>query len=158
MRDSGAARNHDDHDDVAPQRSTPSRWHSGRLPRLVRVLIADDSADARELYALFLTHQGFNVKLASDGVEAVDAATTLKPDIIVMDLSMPRMDGITATQRLKAQPRTRHIPVILLTGYPHKAIEKGALEAGVDVFLTKPCLPEDLEGHVRQLLEGKANR
>jgi DNA-binding response OmpR family regulator len=48
--------------------------------------------------------------------------------------------------------------VILLTGYPHKAIEKGALEAGVDIFLTKPCLPEDLEGHVRRLLEGKGNR
>jgi two-component system, cell cycle response regulator DivK len=145
---SGASPQRDD-DDVAP----PSRRPHDRLSRLVRVLIVDDSQDVRELYSLYLTHQGFSVKLASDGVAAVDAAIALKPDVIVMDLSMPTVDGITATRRLKAHPRTRRIPVILLTGYPYHAIERGALEAGVDVFLTKPCLPEDLEGHVRRLME-----
>jgi CheY-like chemotaxis protein len=72
-----------------------------------------------------------------------------------MDLSMPEVDGITATQRIRRHPRTRNIPVILLTGYPQKAIQRGALEAGVNVFLTKPCLPEDIELHVRRLLESK---
>jgi CheY-like chemotaxis protein len=119
------------------------------------VLIADDTRDARELYGLYLSHQGFSVELASDGAAAVDAAIKLRPDVIVMDLSMPILDGIAATERLKANPRTRHIPVILLTGYPYKAIQQGALEGGVDVFLTKPCLPEDLEGHVRRLLSGR---
>ena len=75
----------------------------------------------------------------------------MNPDVIVMDLAMPKMDGISATRRLKAHRRTRHIPVILLTGYPYQAIERGALEAGVAVFLTKPCLPEDLERHVSEL-------
>jgi two-component system, cell cycle response regulator DivK len=119
------------------------------------VLVADDTRDARELYGLYLSHHGFSVELASDGIAAVDMAIQLQPDVIVMDLSMPNLDGITATQRLKAHPRTRHIPVILLTGYPYKAIQHGALEGGVDVFLTKPCLPEDLETHVRLLLEAK---
>ena len=76
-----------------------------------------------------------------------------RPDVIVMDLAMPRMSGISAAHHLKHDPRTRKTPIILLTGYALRAIRDGALEMGVDVFLTKPCLPEDLESHVRQLLE-----
>ena len=72
-----------------------------------------------------------------------------------MDLTMPRLDGLAAAQELRRLPRTRHIPIILLTGYPATAIDRGALDADVDVFLTKPCLPEDLETHVRRLLESK---
>jgi CheY-like chemotaxis protein len=79
----------------------------------------------------------------------------LQPDVIVMDFSMPQIDGITATQRLRLHPRTRDVPVILLTGFPQRAIERGALEKGVDLLLTKPCLPEDLEAHVRELMESK---
>jgi two-component system cell cycle response regulator DivK len=160
MRDSGAARKRDD-DDLAPDafrrrtwwdpQPTPDTPHPKRARGAGLVLIADDTRDARELYGLYLTHQGFSVELAADGVAAVDAAIRLRPDVIVMDLSMPTLDGIAATQRLKAHPRTQSIPVILLTGYPYKAIQRGALEGGVEVFLTKPCLPEDLESHVRRL-------
>ena len=149
------------HDPEAPRFFKASGWPpKTRQPRARRaglVLIADDTRDARELYGLYLSHQGFSIELASDGLNAVDLAIKLRPDVIVMDLSMPGLDGITATQRLKAHPRTRHIPIILLTGYAYKAIAHGALEGGVDVFLTKPCLPEDLEVHVRRLLEGKAS-
>lgn len=164
VTDSGAARKRDD--DRAPKSFPPSRWHQAPLPhkrpqprarRAGLVLIADDTRDSRELYGLYLSHQGFAVELASDGAAAVDAAIKLRPDVIVMDLSMPQLDGIAATIRLKAHPRTQSIPVILLTGYPYKAIAGGALEGGVDVFLTKPCLPEDLEAHVRRLLEGKGS-
>jgi len=119
------------------------------------VLVADDTRDARELYGLYLSHHGFSGELASDGVAAVDVAIQLQPDVIVMDLSMPHFAGFTATHASKAPPATRNIPVILLTGYPYKAIQQGALMGGVDVFLTKPCLPEDLETHVRLLLEAK---
>ena len=141
-----------------PRRLSPPKQQSAEEPSVSRarravVLIVDDSRDARELYGLYLSHQGFSVKLASNGVEAVNAAIALRPDVIVMDLSMPYLDGIAATQRLKAHPWTKNIPVILLTGYPYKAIHQGALEGGVDVFLTKPCLPEDLERHVRDVLE-----
>jgi CheY-like chemotaxis protein len=122
------------------------------------VLIADDTRDARELYGLYLSHVGFAVHLVADGLEAVDAAMKLKPDVIVMDLSMPWLDGIEATRRLKSNPLTRSIPVVLLTGYFHKAVAGGAREGGVDVFLTKPCLPEDLEGHIHRLLDRKGPR
>jgi two-component system, cell cycle response regulator DivK len=119
------------------------------------VLIVDDSSDARELYAMYLDHVGFSVRTVADGEAALAAAVEMQPDVIVMDLSMPYLDGITATRHLRLLPRTRNVPVILLTGYPQKAIERGALEAGVDVFLTKPCLPEYLEAHVRRVMESK---
>jgi CheY-like chemotaxis protein len=118
------------------------------------VLIADDSWDARELYALYLTHCGYRVYTAADGAAAVDMAVRRKPDVIVMDLSMPRVDGLTAMRRVKAHPCGHAIRVILLTGYPATAVREGAFGAGFDVFLTKPCLPEDVELHVRRLLRG----
>jgi two-component system cell cycle response regulator DivK len=117
------------------------------------VLIADDTVDAREMYSFHLSALGFTVVTASDGEEAIGMALAQRPDIIVMDLSMPRVDGLTAVRRLKQDARTKGTPVILLTGYPLRAIEQGVLGAGVDVFLTKPCLPEDLEANVRRLLE-----
>ena len=132
--------------------------HENRSPGAQRaglVLIADDNRDARELYGLYLSHVGFSVELVADGLEAVNTAMKLRPDVIVMDLTMPRLDGIEATRRLKASSRTRDIPVVLLTGHFHKAIAGGARDGGVDLFLTKPCLPEDLEMHVRELLERK---
>jgi CheY-like chemotaxis protein len=115
------------------------------------ILIVDDAADTRELYATYLDSRGFSALTAPDGEVALEMARRLRPDVIVMDLAMPRLDGIMATERLKRDPRTRRIPVILMTGYPHRAIQQGALEAGADVFLTKPCLPEDLESHLRAL-------
>jgi len=118
------------------------------------VLIVDDTHDTRELYALYFRHKGFNVFTADDGVQGVDTALRIRPDVIVMDLAMPALDGITATRQLKADARTRTTPVLILTGYPMRAIAPGPTEAGADAFLTKPCLPEDLEQHVRRLLDG----
>lgn len=116
------------------------------------LLIVDDNSDTRELYALWFRSRGFTVVLAHDGVTGVDAAVKRQPDVIIMDLSMPGLDGVSATRQLKRDPHTRHIPVLILTGFPARAIDHGALEAGADSFLTKPCLPEDLEHHVRKLL------
>jgi CheY-like chemotaxis protein len=116
------------------------------------VLVVDDSVHTRDLYAEYLTARGLGVVTAADAEAGLDLAQAFRPDVIVMDLAMPRLNGITATDRLKRNPRTRRIPVIVLTGYAFRAIEQGALEAGADVFLTKPCLPEDLELRVRELL------
>jgi CheY-like chemotaxis protein len=156
---SSAARKRDDEEpepDPTPKTRGAFSPQDAPLPgwrRAGLVLIADDTHDIRELYGLHLTHGGFLVELASDGRAAVERAIALRPDVIVMDFAMPLLDGIAATQRLKSHPRTREIPVILLTGYPYKAMKQGALEAGVDVFLTKPCLPEDLGNHVRRVLQ-----
>ena len=130
----------------------PSRAHRGAG----LVLLVDDSLHTRELYTEYLTFRGLSVVAAAEAEAGIALAQTLKPDVIVMDIAMPGLNGITATHRLKQHPRTRRIPVIVLTGYAFRAIEQGALEAGADVFLTKPCLPEDLEFKIRSLLSGSA--
>jgi two-component system, cell cycle response regulator DivK len=151
-------REHDDHTSE-PRQLLPPRSReisidgSASDRRAVIVLIVDDSRDAREIYAAYLNHRGFRTYTSPDGSAAIDMALEYHPDVIVMDLTMPYVDGITAIRRLKMHPRTRRIPVILLTGYPSKATRQGAIEAGAQVFLTKPCLPEDLERHLRDVLQ-----
>jgi two-component system cell cycle response regulator DivK len=119
------------------------------------VLIVDDSFDTRAMYQQYFGHEGYRTYTAADGDAGVHIASTVLPDVIVMDLSMPLMDGLTAVRRLRCEPQTRTTPVILLTGYPSTAVQRGAMEAGVDLFLAKPCLPEDLEHRVRELLKGR---
>ena len=106
------------------------------------VLVVEDYPDAREMYAAYLQFSGFEVAEATNGVEAVEMAETLMPDIILMDLALPRMDGWEATRRLKGNDRTRHIPVVALTGHALAGHAEGARQAGCDAFVTKPCLPD----------------
>jgi|SRR5438477_4065845 len=133
----------------------PARYNDRqrRSARARVILIVDDTADTRELYAMYFRSRGLSVITAHDGLTGVDAAVQHRPDAIVMDLSMPGLDGIAATHKLKRDARTRHVPIVILTGYPMRGIAHGALEAGADAFLTKPCLPEDLEHHIQQLVE-----
>jgi CheY-like chemotaxis protein len=114
------------------------------------ILIADDTTDSRDLYAEYFETRGFSVVTARDGTGAVQAALEHVPEVIVMDLAMPQIDGITAIQRIKADARMQQTRVIVLTGY-HFAVERSALQAGADLFLRKPCLPERLELHVNAL-------
>ena len=90
--------------------------------------------------------------MARNGKEAIEAAFARTPDIIIMDLSLPVMDGWEATRRLKSNSRTRAIPVIALTGHALAGHSKGARDAGCDEFLAKPCLPETLVDKVNELL------
>src|SRR5204862_5620766 len=83
----------------------------------------------------------------------VEKTTELLPDIVLMDLALPRMDGWEATRRLKADPRTRHIPVVALTGHALAGHAEGARDAGCDAFVTKPCLPDALVAEIRRLLD-----
>jgi two-component system cell cycle response regulator DivK len=122
------------------------------------ILVVDDTSDTREIYSLYLASRGFKVPTAHDGLSGIDAACRHQPDVIVMDLSMPGLDGIEATRRLKADPRTSHIPVLMLTAYPLNAVRGGALDAGADNFVTKPCLPNELEQHVQRLLVRRRSR
>ena len=117
------------------------------------VLVVEDYQDAREMYAAYLQFSGFDVAEAANGVEAVEKTTELLPDIVLMDLALPRMDGWEATRRLKADPRTRHIPVVALTGHALAGHADGAREAGCDAFVTKPCLPDALVAEIRRLLD-----
>jgi len=117
------------------------------------VLVVEDYQDAREMYAAYLQFSGFDVAEAGNGVEAVEKATELLPDIVLMDLALPRMDGWEATRRLKGDPRTRHIPIVALTGHALAGHAEGAREAGCDSFVTKPCLPDALVAEIRRLLD-----
>jgi CheY-like chemotaxis protein len=117
------------------------------------ILVVDDYQDAREMYAEYLQFSGFRVAEAKNGNEAVEQAMTLMPDLILMDLSLPGMDGWEATRRLKADASTRHIPIVALTGHALAGASEGAKKAGCDSFVTKPCLPDDLVVEVRRMLE-----
>lgn len=121
-----------------------------------RVLIVDDFDDSREMMAEFLRISGFSVLEASDGKEALDRATSDLPDAVVMDLTLPVMDGWEATRRLKADARTSHIPVIALTGHSSSHGEE-ALTAGCVALLTKPCMPDVLEAKLREVLASRAS-
>ena len=115
------------------------------------VLLVDDYQDAREMYSEYLKASGFRVAEARTGLEAVSKAHELQPDCILMDLSLPGMDGWEATRVLKADEETRHIPIVALTGHALAGASEGARKAGCDSFVTKPCLPDDLVVEVRQM-------
>jgi CheY-like chemotaxis protein len=119
------------------------------------ILVVDDYQDAREMYAEYLQFSGFRVAEARNGNEAVDQAFALRPDLILMDLSLPGKDGWEATRELKADVRTRHIPIVALTGHALAGASDGAKKAGCDSFVTKPCLPDDLVVEVRRMLNTK---
>jgi two-component system cell cycle response regulator DivK len=119
------------------------------------VLVVDDIEDNRVMYAEFLRFSGFRVVEAGNGVEAIKVAMARAPDLIVMDLSLPLMDGWEATRRLKSQEHTRHIPVIALTGHALDGHSEEARNAGCDAFLAKPCLPEALLETVQRILSGR---
>ena len=117
------------------------------------VLIVDDVQDNRTIYVLFLKFSGYRIAEAENGAEALEKATTLLPDVIVMDLSLPVMDGWEATRRLKGDPRTKQIPVVVLTGHALPEHAQAAHEAGCDLVITKPCLPDQLMDAIRRILD-----
>ncbi|HSP81657.1 MAG TPA: response regulator [Myxococcaceae bacterium] len=116
------------------------------------VLIVDDYQDAREMYAEYLEFSGFRVVEARNGAEALEKARELGPAIILMDLSLPVMDGWEATRRLKEDASTRGIPVVALTGHALDGHSREAQDAGCDAYVTKPCLPDALVKEVQRVL------
>lgn len=113
------------------------------------VLVVDDYDDSREMSAEFLSFSGFRVAEAKDGHEAIEKATALHPDVILMDISLPGIDGWEATRRLKADPRTRDIRILALTGFALRDHEAQAKSSGCDGFVSKPCPPEEMVAAVR---------
>ena len=133
-------------------RSSPSASGRARAkPPLI--LVVDDYADNREMYSAYLRFQGLEVVEAANGTEALEHAFDRRPDLVVMDLSLPGVDGWEATRVLKADPRTKNIPVIAVTGHALAGASERATAAGCDGFLTKPCLPEDLLREIQHMLE-----
>ena len=123
------------------------RRHARRV-----VLLVDDLTDQRELYRQYLDFAGYEVAMARDGFEAVDCALRVHPDVIIMDLAMPGLDGFETTQRLKVLEATRNIPVIALTAHGELPRE-WALTAGCAAYLKKPCYPHDLATEISAVLD-----
>jgi CheY-like chemotaxis protein len=122
------------------------------------ILVVDDYADSRELYADYLDYSGFSVEQAATGSEALRKAIAGVPDLILMDLSLPDVDGWEATRRLKADGRTRQIPVLALTAHAMRSHAKSAQEAGCDGFIAKPCELPDLVEIISKTLDERAAR
>jgi diguanylate cyclase (GGDEF)-like protein len=116
------------------------------------VLIADDDTDIRAFLEVTLTLAGYEVLEAADGVETLEVARRHTPDLIVLDVMMPRMDGFEALQKLREDARTSHIPVVLLTARVQREDTLGGLEAGADDYVTKPFDGDLLIARIRSAL------
>jgi CheY-like chemotaxis protein len=124
---------------------TPAKSHARRM-----VLLVDDCDDTRALYAEYLELAGFDVKEAADGLSALAKAASSIPDMIVMDLGLPGMTGRETAERFKDDPRTRGVPVIVVSGFQREAMEQGRVPW--DGYIAKPCLPDELVEAIERLL------
>jgi CheY-like chemotaxis protein len=115
-------------------------------------LLVEDNDDNRTMYRHYLEWEGFRIAEAADGLEAIAQAAALMPAAIVMDLTLPRLDGWHATRRIRADSRTRHIPVLALTAHAFAGAAEQATAAGCDGYLAKPCLPDALARAIRRII------
>lgn len=121
-------------------------------PDQKHILIVDDYPDAVDIWGLFLGSLGYRVSTASNGVEALDQAQRLLPDLIVLDLELPQLSGVDVARQLRANPETHDIPLIAATGYSHASQLERAREAGIDRVVIKPCDPDRLVNEIERLL------
>ena len=121
----------------------------------LRALVVDDSAVIRELIAVNLQLEGFEVTMAGDGETAVELARATLPDVITLDVMMPRMSGFEAVERLRAEPETAGIPVVMVTGRAQAADLARGEELGADAYLTKPFEPAELIEVVTRLARSR---
>ena len=118
----------------------------------ILVLVVDDYVDSREMCAEYLTLCGFRVEQASSGAEALEKAAGIGPDVVLMDLSLPDIDGLEVTRRLKAESATANIAIIALTGHAMGEHAEKARAAGCVSFLVKPCPPDDMVAEIKRVL------
>jgi len=116
------------------------------------ILLVEDNEDSRIVYSTYLRHCGYTVLEAVDGVEGIRRAKEELPDVILMDISIPLVDGWQATRTLKADPTTRHIPIVALTAHAREADRERAREAGCDGYLSKPAVPRAVAAEVERML------
>jgi two-component system cell cycle response regulator DivK len=148
---------------IAPRMSAhgdvlPAGPMNGSSPpaRGLTVLVVDDYEDNRQMYAELLAYAGFSVVEACNGAEGIVSAQLVLPDLVIMDLSLPVIDGWEATRRLKRDERTKHIPILALTGHAPEGLaghSRSVEEAGCDGFLAKPCSPDELLEMVETVLD-----
>lgn len=129
--------------------------HSRRLVLLLKILVVEDHPDSREILVTQLRSMGYRVAEAATGEEGIEKAQVYLPDLIIMDLGLPGIKGIEATQRLKQNAATAHIPVIALTAWNERDFREEAEKAGIAEFLTKPTPRDRLQVTIERFLKAK---
>ena len=117
-----------------------------------RILVVEDEEDSRRILRDLLTSADYEIVEAENGEEALTAAAKQRPDLILMDIHLPIMDGYEATRRIKADPTLTHVPVIAVTSYSLSGDKEKARAAGCDDFVPKPFSPRQLLAKIRQIL------
>lgn len=117
-----------------------------------RVLVVDDNKVIRQLIRVNLELEGLEVVTAADGAECLDVVHQVRPDVVTLDVVMPRLDGLRTAARLRADPRTRNLPLAIISACTQYEVESG-LDVGVDAFLAKPFEPSELVDLVKELME-----
>ena len=117
-----------------------------------RILVVEDQEDNRQILRDLLNSAGFEMVEAEDGQQALVAAAEHRPDLILMDIQLPILDGYEATRRIKANPELKAIPIIVVTSYALSGDEGKAREAGCDAYVTKPYSPRQLLAKIREYL------
>lgn len=115
-----------------------------------RILVIDDQADEREIQTAMLGHLGYEVSTAEDGERGLEMATESPPDMILLDIAMPRLDGFEVCRRLRADPRTSGVPVVFFTASVVGDLEERAREAGATALMVKPVDPHEVAKTVEQ--------
>ena len=119
---------------------------------MAKILIAEDERDIRDLVAFTLRFAGYEVFAASNGEEAVEMAPNVNPDLILMDVRMPRMTGYEACRIMKLNPDLKDIPIVFLSAKGQEAEIQQGLDAGAEEYLLKPFAPDQLTSHVKSIL------
>ena len=128
-----------------------------RMEALGRVLVVDDSAVIRQLITMNLEMEGFEVVTAVDGQDALDKVHEVQPDVITIDVKMPRLDGLDTVARLRADPRTAGLKIAMVTASAQDIDLRRGETVGVDAYVTKPFDPDSLVRTIRDLLAAKAS-
>lgn len=118
------------------------------------VMVVDDSVTLREMIADLLKGRGLNVTVASDGVEALEQIKANRPDLVVLDIVMPRMNGYEVCRRLKSDPKTQSLPVVMCSSKSEEFDRYWGMKQGADAYIAKPFHPQELVGTIKQLLRG----
>jgi len=123
-----------------------------------KILIVDDNVDSRELVVKILKHSGYQTVEAVDGEDALEKAVEERPDLILMDRSLPKIDGYEVTRRLKSQKALKDTPIVALTAHAMRGDREKALEAGCEGYISKPINVRALPEQVKAYLQGKRER
>jgi twitching motility two-component system response regulator PilH len=138
---------------------TIGRWVGSAVSKfrqrvMSRVLVVEDSVTQREMITDLLKGSGLSVSIATDGVEALEHIEGHRPDLVVLDIVMPRMNGYEVCRRIKADPKTQNVPVVMCSSKGEEFDRYWGMKQGADAYIAKPFQPTELVGTVKQLLRG----